>query len=207
METKISNRERIIDTAISLFNENGSHSSTTNLICETMKISPGNLYYHFKNKQEIIREIFSRISSDFDSLWNFTPEQPFTSKTFDALIMTASSIYYSYRFFYLELPSLIAQDTALKKMYIANQTVKMKKSESFLKALTDTGILSPGLGKQELNALLESSWVLFDFRLSYLFISGKKISTGTIEEGINSQLILFKPFLTEKGRAVLGSYS
>lgn len=204
METKISNRERIIDTAIALFNESGSHSSTTNFICETMDISPGNLYYHFKNKQEIVREIFLRITSEFDALWNMSFDHPITSAYFDHLITTSSAIYYSYRFFYLELPSLIAQDPILKKIYITNQTQKIKKTVSFLKVLSDNKIMIPDLTEKERNALLECSWVLFDFRLSYLFISGKKITIVSIREGIFSQLILLKPFLTERGRQIFG---
>ena len=53
-------RERIIDVALEMFNENGERAVTTNHIASRLGISPGNLYYHFRNKQAIIANLFDR---------------------------------------------------------------------------------------------------------------------------------------------------
>lgn len=65
---KTPTRERILDTALDLFNDKGSQQITTNHIAEAMGISPGNLYYHFKNKAHIIREILGRLIHRFDDI-------------------------------------------------------------------------------------------------------------------------------------------
>ncbi|MBO0217341.1 helix-turn-helix transcriptional regulator, partial [Vibrio sp. Vb2880] len=51
-------RDKIVYAALELFNQHGERNITTNHIADHIEISPGNLYYHFRNKQEILREIF-----------------------------------------------------------------------------------------------------------------------------------------------------
>jgi AcrR family transcriptional regulator len=42
---------------------------TTNHVAAHLKISPGNLYYHFRNKEEILREAFERMNAEADAVW------------------------------------------------------------------------------------------------------------------------------------------
>ncbi|MBL8594525.1 MAG: helix-turn-helix transcriptional regulator, partial [Devosia sp.] len=56
-------KSRILDTALDLFNEQGTAPVTTNHIAEALSMSPGNLYYHYRNKAEIVRGLFARITA------------------------------------------------------------------------------------------------------------------------------------------------
>jgi len=57
-------RDRILQAALRLFNEEGVAEVSTNRIAAELGISPGNLYYHFKTKREIVERLFRRLENE-----------------------------------------------------------------------------------------------------------------------------------------------
>ena len=65
-------KEKIIETSINLFNEKGCLNTSTRHIADELGISIGNLYYHFKNKEEIVIEIYEIFSKKLSSQIHFS---------------------------------------------------------------------------------------------------------------------------------------
>lgn len=96
----------IILVSLQLFNEVGESNLTAVDIANELDISPGNLYYHFKGKEEIIAELFKHFSSQLEQFMNLEPEGE------DLLLENWLQLYvlleliYRYRFFFRNVSDL-----------------------------------------------------------------------------------------------------
>ena len=57
---KMRTRDLILEVALVLLNERGESSITSVDLAHEMNISPGNLYYHFKGKEEVVEELYAQ---------------------------------------------------------------------------------------------------------------------------------------------------
>jgi AcrR family transcriptional regulator len=63
-------RDRILQCALSLFNQQGEPNVSTLQIANELDISPGNLYYHFHGKEPLVLELFERFQAEMAPLLN-----------------------------------------------------------------------------------------------------------------------------------------
>lgn len=116
-------KERILLTSVDLFNRSGVVAITTNHIAKAMEISPGNLYFHYDNKEEIIGELFKRMCKETYQLWRF--RKGHSKKPLD-FIDENFELYWKYRFFHREMYSLRRKDPNLAKMWRLHLQKMMK---------------------------------------------------------------------------------
>lgn len=57
-------RERIIDSSISLINEEGFHNITLNDICRAADVAPGTFYHYFESTNDILKEVLRTEGED-----------------------------------------------------------------------------------------------------------------------------------------------
>ncbi len=134
-------REKIVAVAVKEFNRHGSRNVTTNRLAQAAGISPGNLYYHFRNKEEIVRVIFAQIAAAFDALWQEGNSGDDVFDLFDEILTRCFSVQYQYRFFFYEISSLLHNDPLLRKQYVATQETRMESMRAFCHQLADKGFL------------------------------------------------------------------
>src|SRR5512143_4052395 len=60
--------ERILEVTLELFNRYGEPNVSTTAISAELGISPGNLYYHYPAKDELINTLFARYLAALDEM-------------------------------------------------------------------------------------------------------------------------------------------
>ena len=106
-------RERILETGLALFNRLGAPQVTTADIAGEMEISPGNLYYHFRNKDEIVFELYERYEAGVLPLY---ADRGGRSLDVDDLWLWLHLLFewmWKYRFLHRDLDQLTSQNVKL----------------------------------------------------------------------------------------------
>ncbi|AVE33429.1 TPA: TetR/AcrR family transcriptional regulator [Pseudomonas aeruginosa] len=157
-------RERIVQASLQLFNVQGERSVTTNHIAAHLQISPGNLYYHFRNKQAIIAVLFAEYESRVDAFLR-RPERTLTvdDKTFYLEALLAAM--WHYRFLHRDLEHLLETDAALAERYRQFAQRCLTHAQAIYAGFVEAGILCMTPAQVEalsLNAwIMMTSWVRF----------------------------------------------
>jgi len=106
-------RERILETGLALFNRDGAPQVTTANIADEMNISPGNLYYHFDNKEEIVFELYARYEEGVLPLYADRAGRPLDVDDLWLWLHLLFEQMWRYRFLYRDLDQLTSQDPKL----------------------------------------------------------------------------------------------
>jgi AcrR family transcriptional regulator len=199
---KIKTKELIKNKALELFNEKGSHRITTNHIADAMGISPGNLYYHYGNKEEIIRDLFAEATAAFQKLWDVLTDV--SAAEMLSLFRESARVYYAYRFFYMEMPMLISRDPELAAVYSANHARNLEVYTRIAQSVMNRDRVNK-MTEAEIRAIVVNGWIVSEFWLSYLFLSGTGISEETVARYSSQMLLMICPYLDEKTRMELGT--
>ncbi|MFN8846788.1 MAG: TetR/AcrR family transcriptional regulator [Bdellovibrionales bacterium] len=149
----VKTKEKILLVSNELFNRNGVQAITTNHIAKALKMSPGNLYFHYHNKEEILQELFRRMCKETYSVW-----KPRSSRQLSPLEFIAFNydVYWKYRFFHREMYSLRRRDPILAKMWKKHIFKMMGLMKGIYKVWVKKGILMPLSNLTELTYVAES---------------------------------------------------
>ncbi|MEF1311343.1 TetR/AcrR family transcriptional regulator [Vibrio mytili] len=192
-------RDKIVYAALELFNQHGERNITTNHIAEYIEISPGNLYYHFRNKQEIVRDIFTLYATEL--LERFTPMQG----SQESLTMLKSyldstfTLMWKYRFFYANLPEILSRDEQLHAQYIDVQEKLQGNLIAIMQEFVALKLLE--VDQQQLKSLVCTLHLIACSWLSYqsAMLPKTNITEQMVKQGMLQMVNVVKPLATEQG--------
>lgn len=205
-KTKIDTKIKIKNSSIHLFNTQETLSVSTNHIAKEANISPGNLYYHYKNKEEIVTDLYLDLSKRFEEINSFEnillSSNPI--KVLDNTFELMGDIFYEYRFLLRDSMVLIALYPSFKEHFVKNQEKRIKQIESLLQYLLKEKVV-----QYEENINLERRakmhWFITAYWQSFASSTGE-VSKESIKEAkeVFFEFMIY-PFLTKKGKEMLSS--
>lgn len=186
---------RIVDTSLELFNAHGERVITTNHIAAELRMSPGNLYYHFANKDEIIVQLFKRYSRD---IYAYLTTAQLPENVLETIVYMRGvyDVMWQYRFLFSDVNTLLnrsgdllGEHNELTRERIAPLLIKL------LMQLREKGVLKideTGLEDLSINLwLITKYWFDFNSSMREQNCDAEKAKQG----GVYRTLTLVRPYL------------
>ncbi len=200
-QSTLSTRERIVQAALELFNQQGERHITTNHIAAHLSISPGNLYYHFRNKQAIVAELFSQYEQLIDQFLQRPNDRELTiaDKAFllEALLMAL----WQYRFLHRDMQHLLAADEQLAERYQRLAQRCLHNAQAIYQGFADAGILR--IDAASIEALALNSWVILTAWVPFV-CSMQTVTTDLtppmLRRAIYQVLMLEREYVSQQAR-------
>ena len=205
--------ERILEVTLDLFNRFGEPNVSTTLISAELNISPGNLYYHYPAKDELINALFDRYEK---ALGELLPAAGGVSHVEDAWLFLhlLFELIWQYRFLYRDLNDLLSRNRRLETHFQFVLKNKTSAIEAMLDGLGSNSELR--MARHDLPSVATAMVVVLTYWLSYEYVRDPRkalepASAGaTLARGAAHVLGLLAPYLDpaarEHLRALAGAY-
>lgn len=198
-------RERILDASLAMFNAAGEPNVTTNHIADELGISPGNLYYHFRNKDDIVEQLFSRFETRIDDALLVPEERLPNLEDIWLQLHLVFECMWAYRFVYRDLVDILARNRKLKLRFARIMTRAAASAAAMMRGLVRAGVMHASDG--EIRLVAENVLLVATFWLSFSAVRGLRTEVESLDlgRGIHQVMVLIAPFLRDAERAHLAT--
>src|SRR5512140_1705461 len=190
--------ERILEVTLDLFNRFGEPNVSTTLIAAELNISPGNLYYHYPAKEELINALFDRYERAISELLHAAGDVRDVEDAWFFLHSLFERIW-QYRFLYRDLNELLSRNRRLETRFqavLANTTHAIK---ALLAGLSRSQAVT--IDPAEVEPTATSMVVVLSYWLSYEYVCDPRRALEpdraehALMRGAHHVLILLAPYL------------
>jgi AcrR family transcriptional regulator len=193
-------RERILETALSLFNTLGEPTVTTAAIALEMGISPGNLYYHYHSKEKIVDDLFAAFRKDIETTLA-APEKrlPNAEDCWLFLHLVFEAIW-KYRFVYRDINELVSRYRGVETQFKRILSHKIRVADEILSGLVKGGQMTAS--PREVAALAENMALVMTYWLSFEFARHPRAEQDGhgLARGAFQVMALAAPYLAPRER-------
>jgi AcrR family transcriptional regulator len=204
--------ERILEVALDLFNRFGEPNVSTTLISAELKISPGNLYYHYPAKDELINTLFGRYEQSLLTLLRAADDVRHVEDAWLFFHMLFELIW-QYRFLYRDLNDLLSKNRRLETQFQKVLDEKSRAVRAVLDGLARGGAIArsgpPGLDARGTEPVATAMVVVLTYWLSYEYVRDPRralepeTAGAALARGAYHVMSLLLPYLQPEPKAHL----
>ena len=195
--------QRILEASLDLFNRFGEPNVPTTLIAAELGISPGNLYYHYPAKDELVNRLYGDYAHELKPLLQAAEG---VQDVEDAWFFMHSlfELIWRYRFLYRDLNDLLTKNRHIETQLQQVLADKARAIRALVAGMGRAGHLA--IDPREVDALAQSMVVVLTYWLSYEYVRNPREALepaqaqGALLRGAYHTLRLLAPYLAPEQR-------
>jgi AcrR family transcriptional regulator len=195
-----STHQKILRAARILFNDAGVAKVSQRTICDHIAISPGNLTYHFKKRDDIIEALYFELAAALEERLDLAEKAELSLAELQSVTKDINKILFENRFFMIDFIQIIRSNKKIKKHYTAVNARRLAYIESLVNNLTKTGVMRQAELPNEYEQLLQRSLVFGDFWIASIGTTAEDVMLKHTRSYTTMFMQSFYPYLTKKGK-------
>ena len=206
--------ERILEVTLELFNRFGEPNVSTTLISAELGISPGNLYYHYPAKDELINSLFDRYERALSELLRAADDVKNVEDAWLFFHMLFELIW-QYRFLYRDLNDLLSKNRRLETHFQWVLKNKTRAIRAMLDGMGRAGAVQ--IDSRDVEPTATSMVVVLTYWLSFEYVRDPRralepeSAQAALLRGAHHVLNLLVPYLEHGQRmhllGLVGAYT
>ncbi|MGI9238025.1 MAG: TetR/AcrR family transcriptional regulator [Woeseiaceae bacterium] len=195
-------RTRILVSSLLLFNENGEPNTTTNEIADAVDISPGNLYYHFHKKSDVVEALLLEFQADARRILQPPESTQGSLDDFWVYLHRLLELTAGYRFLLRDMETLIVEYPKVRTAMKHFARALAGSFELYLRAMAESGVIRLASDDARLVSRNLAVIALFSEKFDALAESSSSSDDSALRIA-GSVLNVLKPFVAESSAAQL----
>jgi AcrR family transcriptional regulator len=193
-------RARILAESLRLFNEQGEARVTTGTIADALGISPGNLYYHFRNKDQIVEELFARFEERVDVQPEAGAGPAHAVEDLWLYLHLLLEAVWDYRFLYRNLDDILSRNRRLREHFGRILQRQSEAIAAICNALAAAGAMRAG--PEDIAALVRNLLVVVTFWLQFDSVARRRarVAEPDLGEGAYQVMSMVAPYLAGEAK-------
>lgn len=189
-------RTRILVSSLLLFNEKGEPNTTTNEIADEVDISPGNLYYHFHKKSDLVEALLLEFQADARRILQPPESASGTLDDFWVFLHRLLELTNGYRFLLRDMESLSAEYPKVRNALRHFARALTASFELNLRSMVESGVIRLGSNDARLVSRNLAVIALFSEKFDALTEASQSADDSALRIAA-AVLNTLKPFVAE----------